>query len=548
MSFNVLFVEDTERDWQDIETAIAEVNKRSKEEAQDHPSKWPRFGDLRIDRARNPSQIEEKLDLRFDLVLADVYFANEAGVESNCLKTIIEIIRRYDKKKGGRPMPIVAYTHRGKEALEECLEHWADLYDIWDKGMASPEYVAWRLGKLAEELTRIRPDALLQRLIRDMPDDIGLPWHKNVKEMARKYDSGWSERDQIQRCGDSINAIADKLQIYSACSKLWEVMIAWEYLSRAVSRTIRGHARHVINVFWLGYYLIHHEHLKTLFRDCWSKLLDKREDTGAVRKIDQTESISGTWFLAGLFHDVGGCIEKAHEVKKHFETILSVFGDVVEPFPNEAASPKSSLVKRAADVTNAFPDSLRDGLREAFSNSIVQGSPDQGLIAALYFRQEIIKAPVEFYAREAGRAAALHNVFPNLGNGSGELPISWEDDPISCLLLLCDQLQTWDRDRGDATIYDDSPSRAELKELSIAGNDDGRPTIEMMIDYITPPHLVQGQEFFEREKGRLDDILRKYPSRALSRIKQPWPFDLHVSFSFGGIELETTIDIRIPTI
>src|SRR5262249_44886865 len=159
----------------------------------------------------------------------------------------------------------------------------------------------------------------------------------------------------------------------------------------------------------------------------------------------------------------------------------------------------------------------------AFSQSLASKEPDQGLIAALHLIKILDSGPPACYAREAARAACLHNVLPKLNDGRGELPLTWEDYPIVCLLILCDQLETWDRERHDPTIWDDIPSRAELSELRIVETS-GREQLHIAIDYIAPAHLSHATETYQKVKLDLESVLRNHPDAALNRLRKPWPF------------------------
>ncbi len=107
-----------------------------------------------------------------------------------------------------------------------------------------------------------------------------------------------------------------------------------------------------------------------------------------------------------------------------------------------------------------------------------------------------------------------------------------------CLLLLCDQLQTWDRETGTEAHKDsDQPTRAELSALEIE-LEDGRPIVRMSVDYIAPAHLDHSYEIYTRVKNKLQDILRKNPFSALEKIKRPWPFKLVVRCTLSGEPLE----------
>lgn len=529
MSFNILYVENRNKDWEKLEKAVNEWSDNSEGEP------------LVIDRASSPEELKRLLNLKFDVILADVYFPDPSSTDRdgvNKLGEIIEYVREWSASHDyGRSIPIIAYTGLGKKALLRCLEYKDKLYDIWDKFSASPDYAAWQLSKLSKEIARIRPDATIQRKIREM--ESGAPWHKQVVEMTRRYDEGLTELDQVERVKGVIESIALKFGEGPICKQLWQAMIDWEALSRATSLKVRGHARHVINVFWLGYYLLHHKDLEQVFIKSWEQLLERRLNTGEVKDVAPLEALSNAWFYAGLFHDVGGCIEKLHQVHEFQNKFVNLFGDIAPKVTYEPVS-ETRFLDKADDWLHEFDKPLRGEIEKWVRKSVEKKEPDQGVVAAIHLRDRIKEGKQAFYIKEATRAMSLHNLFPKLDLGEKTLPISWENEPLVCLLLLCDQIQTWDRERGDSTFKDDHPSRAELSALSVEVDGAGRPKVSMTIDYISPAHLMHAPEVYKRVKYGLDEILRDHPHHALDKIAKPWPFSLKADCTLSGDPLDTS--------
>lgn len=550
MSFRVLYAENSDLDWLPIEQALRKHNKA-------HP-----LARFEIERAKTPEELKKKLNGKFkgmiDLIMADIYFDDPDTGEFDADERLSDIIKYVkdagETKYGSKPLPIIGLTGYGPSALESCLERRDDLFDIWDKNTASPEYIVWRLSKLPSELSFIRPDALLQREIKGINEG-GTGWHEHVVDMVERYQTGWTEQDQIKRVGEAINNIAHMIGAFEQSKVMWKTMLEWESLSRAVSPKVRGHARHVINVFWLGYYLIHHKLLRNFFAQTWKGLIEKRAEMQNTTSIPSLDAVSNTWFFASLFHDVGGCIEKASVVNIYLSRLLKPFGILSHSILNLETTDKISeelktlkekakreLLERANDLFYEFSEPLKNHMRAAFDRSVMQDKPDQGIIAALHLRQLFPEGALNCYAREAGRAASLHNLFPTLAGGTGTLPVSWEKEPIACLLILCDQIQTWDRERGDQTLWDDTPSRAELIGLRVE-QQGANPHIEMSINYIAPPHLAHSRELYHRVKDDLNLVLLSHPDHALHRIQKPWPFTFRVNCFLSGDPLVAKMNL-----
>lgn len=527
MELNVLYVENNARDWQSVEDAVNAYNNQTTP------------GRINIWRASEPSEIPHKITHRTDVVIADLYYDDpEEGPDKKlCIDEIILSVNGWsDKQKLGRPIPIIAYTGKSRKGLDECLKRKEHLFDIWDKHVASPPYIIWRLSQLSDEISRIRPDVLLQRLIWEMSSP--LRWHQQIVEMTKRYNSGWTEADQIEKAGKSIQDIAHILGVWEDCMPMWQVMAKWESLGRSVSNRMRGHARHVVNVFWLGYYLLQQDALREWFGQAWRKNVEKRSRTmGAVIDGDPLEGLANTWFYASLFHDIGNCVEKSEEVLHFHESLLSNFKGL-SPIHLSAhldETKKKQLVeltKRKMFEMESVGHSIFEVIEGEFQNNTF----DHGVLAGLHLCSVINKGAQNCYAQEAARAMILHNVITRVP--AQEITLSWKEEPLGCLLLLCDQLQTWDRERGDHKLSEeDGPQRAELTELTVSAGTE-RPRIHMAINYLAPPHLRHATEICTRVKDSLEYILKDKPHRALARISRPWPFELQVDCSLSGDPLE----------
>lgn len=532
MSFNILYVENDDKDWEPVALAVEELNGKLVGEK------------LVIERARTPEELRRKLDLKFDVVLADVYYDDPRAEDGQDIADRIDdIIRFVEEWRFAQPedrqLPVIAYTAWGEDALRRCLGMKDSLYDIWDKNTAIPEYVAWRLSRLAVEVVRNRPDARMQKLLREMRG--GASWHSNVLDMARRYDAGWTERDQVERVGKAIGDIAHKLGVWDQCEPMWKVMLGWEWLGRGASRQMRGHCRHVVNVFWLGYLLIHQHQLGGFFKRAWKNVVAARDGMEAVAEEKPLEALSTSWFYASLFHDVAACLEKAqYLVNRQFELINPLLPET-SAIPNIWKAQLEGLRKSLVPIVSDFGAPVDDLLRAAVEDGLGRSAMDHGVLAAAHLRRVIIDHRQSCFAREAARAMALHNLYPTFSSGVAQ-SITWEREPIVCLLLLCDQLQTWDRERGDESIRDeDRPHRAELAEIEVTNGK--KPVVMMRIDYIAPAHVLRSSEVLGRVQDELEEVLKSKPSKALGMVGKPWPFELRVECSLSGRKLDTGINL-----
>ena len=543
MIFHFIYVEDKKEDRRRMSDAVTRHNLSSNSVK------------LEMTVAKSPEDLNDLLNKNIDLVLADVNFPLH-GEQVNRLDDIIHTVQAWVASDATHsPIPIISYTSYGESTLNACLKRKESLFDIWDKGSAFPTYVTWRLSSLAFDLSRLRPDTFLHRLIQQMAS--GATWHNLVTGMPTSYNIGKTEYGQIYSVKSDIDSIAQKLNIYQFAKEMLEVMIGWEKLSRGVSPKVRGHARHVVNVFWMGYYIIHHELLRGWFADRWRDTLQrrlddlKRVDAGNAEEAKQiqersksisevlrkgafSESLSNAWFMAGLFHDAAACVPNYPQLREVGDKLVQKFGCVTEAVPSNWVAPAFESNGKA--LFREMDDVLGLTLAPLWEESRNARYPDHGVVAALQLRKRV-REPLQIAnACEAALAIAVHNLIGELKDEGTQPLLNWDREPLICLLILCDQIQTWDRERGDESFFGpDHPSIAHLVALDVKQGT--KPKIEMTIDYIVPEHLGHSPLLYEKVRRELESVIRERPIRALARIASDWPFELDVQCSLSGLSL-----------
>ena len=116
---------------------------------------------------------------------------------------------------------------------------------------------------------------------------------------------------------------------------------------------------------------------------------------------------------------------------------------------------------------------------------------------------------LDLYLKWAAAAMALHSL-KKPGSELG-VSISLERDPLSYLLLACDEIQVWDRERPDASRMSSPFKGTDLSELSITDN-----SVTGYVDYALHNGPAAGVEFAARresmDKGIEADgqVLAKY--------------------------------------
>lgn len=555
MPLHVLYVEDREYDVELLERALESSNADK-----------PMWSKVHLKRIPHPSNLPDALSEQPDVVLADVYFqpkdTSPPEPETDHLNEIIQRVKQWDNKSPyGFPTPVIAYTSRGPSTLKKCLERGEALYDIWDKNSASPEYVAWRFQGLASELQRHRPDTTIQKLVSSIPSEFCPPWHHHMLNLIKSYGEGQTEYEQVKKCRDPLQSILNELDAKHsvALMALWDVLAESEPLLRAVAPKLRGIARHSINVFWFGYWLINHPSLQDEMSNLWITMRDYR-DAPELKAVNPIEGFNAVWLLASLFHDAG----KFHEYGK---AITEVSGKFFKEFGSfEMGSPSWSTGK-----TNALPkaiehvlfklskkkdDPMVDSLNKYIKKRSQQEKPDHGAVAAAYLLNigggadstDIFSQ----YANEAARAVLLHSCLPNVFD---TLPkdkrdscphIEWQRDPVASLLLFCDQIQTWDR-HDTTKEMKDYPDRAELSYLDTELEEaNSKPRIRGCIDYIAPSRVDMYPELRKDISTSLNKVILEKPKDTLLHVlpEGTWPFSVHLDCALSGDKLSIDMDFK----
>jgi len=270
-----------------------------------------------------------------------------------------------------------------------------------------------------------------------------------------------------------------------------------------------------------------------------------------VKDSDPLEAFSDAWFYAGLFHDVAGCGEKffaAYTAMTDLAANLQILCPFPKKVPEDPAIKDNRLLPQITNEANILsnklfvqlPDATKKALEHEWHSGLSKGKPDHGVLAALEIVQSTSDKSQQCYTREAARAMIVHNLVSTI-KGQVNIGVTWHDEPLASLLLLCDQLQTWDRERGDDLQIDDpTPTQAELLYLEVSPGK-MKPIIKIGIHYVGAQILTQSNAMFDRAFQKLEDVLQRFPLSSINKIGGEWPFHFEARFWLNGKPLQTTI-------
>jgi hypothetical protein len=131
------------------------------------------------------------------------------------------------------------------------------------------------------------------------------------------------------------------------------------------------------------------------------------------------------WFLAALVHDVGYALDAIRQALKHVAYLKS---DYLEQLRNQ-------LDKRMGDVRKRIEQNVLEGLTGPNADGL-----DHGVVGFLHLGHVLEETITDPRKRAMLRPACLA-----VQKHSLPFPLAFTSEPIAALLVLCDELQEWER-------------------------------------------------------------------------------------------------------
>lgn len=237
---------------------------------------------------------------------------------------------------------------------------------------------------------------------------------------------------------------------------LIELMHTYELRSSRIVESQRDHYVHSVNVFILGLCTYSGS---DRFKECYRR----NHPQSAFRSTE--EDFLYTWGLAALFHDIGYPVEIAYNLIRRFLKVACCNPDSeIAPIPEFRAlgdltkSPGldslSLLSEKLSKSLNLDEDEVYRVLKGYEESMKTTGRVDHGFFSAMM----VIKWMSPFISKdgneavldsvvESADAILLHNFFNHTFSREpySLKPLSPSDDPMAFLLILCDELQEWNR-------------------------------------------------------------------------------------------------------
>jgi hypothetical protein len=249
-------------------------------------------------------------------------------------------------------------------------------------------------------------------------------------------------------------------------ANLLEKMKSFDWLLTATGDKYRSNSIHQIRVFLLGYFLLY--------------------KCGFKSKIERTTNypmLDFVWLYASLFHDIGYLVEKLSDIQtsinewtKDFQlfTILCSISLNEKNFDSISKTLKLLSGKHCLPIQKVF-----EGYRKK----------DHGIISALIVRDAFGNNWRDSFIVPGIQAMAMHNLIKK--------PILFDVNPLAFLLMLCDEIQEWDRPSRMAGHFQ---LINPIKNLHLTAKSDNTGKISLVIKYdFSSQEIINQLEAYEIE-------------------------------------------------
>jgi CheY-like chemotaxis protein len=467
------------------------------------------------------SQPEISIDdvAEYDAVILDLKWKDRDKLQSRHGISVCELIRsKYPDK-----VIVVLSGAAGKEHLRRLIELNVAAYVI--KQTSFPTVVT-SIGHAVRRATLDRSSMPLYSLVEEIILE-GKAW--NTKTVNEALAAVWlreSPHDKWLGFWRVWTESLAKLRLRGPVDTLKEYFRDNDLLTLSLHSGMRGHLEHVLHVYFTGYVISHRcpsfrEAVDSAARNLLgSEYSEKDKDT-------HWEYFQIAWLVCATLHDTGYSVEVLPELVSKYSGLKATFPFVTIPeMVYDSANLSIDWLKTSG--ANARLDSFSTLLRSRRPDNWISDHAifmdregnrrvNHGVLSAALFLHRLYAKSATLMAENtllagflqwASVAMALHSLkFPGAAENLG---IVLKNDPLSALLLLCDELQVWDRERPDENRESTVFSRSTVSEFEVTGDQ-----IEAVVSYIPFAGSTDLTEIADRLSARVEQdgiVLQKYLS------------------------------------
>ena len=437
----------------------------------------------------------------FDGFLLDIFWDDEREKNPHGIDLAEQLRAEYPEK------PILMFTASAKaEGFHRLIN--VDICGYLRKG-DEYEYLCLQIFESINGTRKAKNGQCLYKHIRELTSS-GNGWKASfvgqaasqVWELERSYDRWIAFWDAFAQ------PIADK-SLSATFRGMSEFFKESDLMTLGVMPGMRGHLDHVLNVYFTGYVI---SNKNARFRDAAIGVA-KKFFPDKAQEIDQNEEhywdlFQLAWLTAATLHDTAYALEvlpdiyaRCGEVADHFRPLLSSDFNRKELAPislSDARVDELSELVRKLDSNLKF-DFIKEGREFPKDETSRANHGVAGALLLLELISEDHSEELQEYLRWAAAAMALHSLkIPGSKKGYS---ISLDKDPLSYLLMVCDEVQVWGRERPDANRMDSFIKDIQLVGFEVSGNE-----ISADVDHVP----YEGTGIIERIKelrGEIDDSI-----------------------------------------
>ncbi len=356
----------------------------------------------------------------------------------------------------------------------------------------------------------------------------------SFKKSLKDFLSSGSKEDAfcVYYCFSEIFSLFGKG--YDNTRKLLETLSDHEYHSGELLAKHRDHYSHSAYVFAIGLAIYA---CVGRYRSNFLAFYGLDDDAASAVKFLKL------WGITSLFHDIGYPFQLAHEQIKTYTRELwgeaennpfVSFGNIM-PFiaidgdRAEAIAAQLGTDRRFADINEllAYGVSLRLGydekvLRDMLYKRVISQPKfmDHGYFSSVILLRQLFAMPqfvLDGEHLDVITAILLHNSLNKFEyRGEDAHPVAVSEHPLACLLMLCDELQNWDR-----LAYGKVSKRDPVAWNVAFSMDDGGIEAEYYFD--SP--MITGADDIVRLNGSFDEIQRGI---FVGNIRKYIDFDINI--------------------
>jgi len=411
----------------------------------------------------------------FDGFLLDLLWGTQESARPHGVEIAEELRRRYPEKA------IMVFTVSADPIFFDRLLN-AGICGYLRKG-ENPQALCLQITESMARHRKARGGQCLYRQLRELTSK-GNSWAAESVGIAA------TDLWNLDRSHDRWEAFWNAFQAPIAAQRLTEVFLKMrkffadaDLLMFGTLPGMRGHLDHVLNVYFTGYVISNTiPHFRELATNAAKRLFPDKQTEINEDDSKYWDLFQLAWLAAATLHDTAYPLEiqpdllsKCWSITTEFKDVLSNNGKVPElscPSVSLAGLDEIATVfARLYDNGGGFSGLLRDN--STFTTGGDVKRVNHGVASGLLFHSLAKKAievkgadpKLEMYLKWAAAAMALHSL--KIPGSKSDASILLERDPLSYLLLACDEIQVWDRERPDASRRSSPFKGTDLSEFSI---------------------------------------------------------------------------------